>query len=149
MSRAFVKEDVEVVERSKRSRSSSGLPPGTLNYLTARGALQIRERIAGFHAAGDAVSARDWEDRLASATVIPPPEEPPEAVTFGASVTLQSPDGAMQKQRIVGIDELELDRDAVSWISPEGRALLGAECGQQVVMGEPPTRWRIIKIEHR
>jgi hypothetical protein len=38
MSRAFVKEDVDLPERSGRKRSASGLPPGATNYISARGA---------------------------------------------------------------------------------------------------------------
>lgn len=148
MSRAFVKEDVEVAERSTRSRSSSGLPPGTLNYLTARGARWMRQKIAAFGEGGDEVSALEWEARLAAATVIAPPEKSSAAVTFGATVTLQAADGSVRRRRIVGIDELDFEPNAVSWISSEGRALLGAECGQQVVLEGGPTRWRIIKIEH-
>ena len=43
MSRAFVKEDVDLPERSGRKRSASGLPPGATNYITARGAKRLRD----------------------------------------------------------------------------------------------------------
>jgi hypothetical protein len=34
VSRAFIKEDVDLPERSGRKRSASGLPPGATNYIT-------------------------------------------------------------------------------------------------------------------
>jgi hypothetical protein len=46
MSRAFVKEDVDLPERSGRKRSASGLPPGgATNYVTARGAKRLRDEL--------------------------------------------------------------------------------------------------------
>jgi hypothetical protein len=45
MSRAFIKEDVDLPERSGRKRSASGLPPGATNYITARGAKHLREEL--------------------------------------------------------------------------------------------------------
>jgi hypothetical protein len=48
MSRAFIKEDVDLPERSGRKRSASGLPPGTTNYITARGAKRLRDELQNF-----------------------------------------------------------------------------------------------------
>jgi hypothetical protein len=45
MSRAFVKEDVDLPERSGRKRSVSGLPPGATSYVTARGAKRLRDEL--------------------------------------------------------------------------------------------------------
>jgi len=41
MSRAFVKEGVNLPKRSGRKRSASGLAPGATNYITARGAKRL------------------------------------------------------------------------------------------------------------
>jgi hypothetical protein len=51
MSRAFVKEDVDLPERSGRKRSVSGLPPGATNYITARGAQRLRDQLQKLRAA--------------------------------------------------------------------------------------------------
>ena len=51
MSRAFVKEDVDLPERSGRKRSASGLPPGATNYITARGAKRLRDELQKLRAA--------------------------------------------------------------------------------------------------
>jgi hypothetical protein len=51
MSRAFVKEGVNLPERSGRKRSASGLPPGATNYITARGAKRLRAELWKLRAA--------------------------------------------------------------------------------------------------
>jgi hypothetical protein len=51
MSRAFVKEDVDLPERSGRKRSASGLPPGATNYITARDAKRLRDELQKLRAA--------------------------------------------------------------------------------------------------
>ena len=148
MSRAFVKEDVDIPERSARRRSASGLPPGALNYLTARGAQLLREEAAKLNAAGDAAAAVEAERILASATIVEPPESEPNVVTFGATVSIRATDGTLTSIRIVGVDEMRFDEEAVSWVSPLGRALLGAECGKTVVAGPDGPTVTIEKIEH-
>jgi hypothetical protein len=51
MSRAFVKEDVDLPGRSGRKRSASGLPPGATNYITAPGAKRLRDELQKLRAA--------------------------------------------------------------------------------------------------
>ena len=153
MSRAFVKEDVEVAERTARHRSASGLPPGALNYLTARGADRLRQEAARRREANDSEAAAEIESVLASATIVEPPVEPPveapESVTFGATATLQTAAGEIRRYRIVGVDEIGFQENAVSWISPLGRALLGAELGDRVALDGESGKATIIEIEHR
>jgi hypothetical protein len=50
MSRAFVKEDIDLPERSGWKRSASGLPPGGINYITARGAKRLPEELQNLRA---------------------------------------------------------------------------------------------------
>jgi len=51
MSRAFIKEDADLPERSGRKRSASGLPPRATNYITADGAKRLREELQNLRAA--------------------------------------------------------------------------------------------------
>src|ERR1700758_3711587 len=51
---------------------------------------------------------------------------------FGGSVTYANQEGAEKTVTIVGIDEADLDRGRVSWISPIARALLKAHAGDTV-----------------
>ena len=133
MSRAFVKEDVDPPERSGRKRSASGLPPGATNYITARGAKRLRDELNKLRAA-NASSERiiELEQTLASGHIVELPDAPSNSVTFGATVTVKDKEGATETFTIVGVDELDFERNAVSWISPVGKALLNADMGDWV-----------------
>ena len=147
MSRAFVKEDVDPPERSGRKRSASGLPPGATNYITARGEKRLREELQKLRAA-NAGSERiiELEQILASAHIVDPPDAPSNSVTFGATITLEDEKGATDTFTIVGVDELNFERDAVSWISPLGKALLAADMGDWMKL-EDGRSAKIVKIE--
>src|SRR2546423_5724233 len=149
MSRAFVKEDVDLQELSGRNRSASGLPPGAINYITARGAKRMRDELQKFRAA-NAVSERvtELDQILASVHVIDPPDAPSNSVTFGATVTLKDKEGATETFTIVGVDELDFERDAVSWISPLGKALLAADMGNWIKLDNGRSA-KIVKIEFK
>lgn len=148
MSRAFVKEDVDPPERSGRVRAASGLPPGAANYMTARGAKRLREELLALRRAqGDNKSRiAEVEDLLASVTVVQAPTDP-SGIAFGAKVTVRDAAGQLQAYRIVGVDELDLYPDAVSWISPNGRALLAAEVGDRVTL-EKDERAEVMIVEY-
>ncbi len=148
MSRAFVKEDVDVPERTTRRRSPSGLPPGALNYLTAQGANRLQAKAAQLRTSGDPASAKEIEGVLQEATVVERPDAPADVVTFGAVVTVRLKDGTLKKLRVVGVDELEFEPEAVSWISLEGRALLGTERGTRVNLGGSLGTVVVLDFEH-
>ena len=50
--------------------------------------------------------------------------------------------------RIVGVDELEFEPDAVSWISPLGKALLNADIGDWIKLHDGRSA-KIVKIEFK
>lgn len=58
-------------------------------------------------------------------------------VFFGATVTYAHEDGTEKTVTIVGIDEAEIDRGQVSWISPIARALLKSRVGDVVELRTP------------
>ena len=149
MSRAFIKEDVDPPERSGRKRSASGLPPGATNYITARGAKHLRDELNKLRVA-NASSERiiELEQILASGHVVDPPNAPSNSVTFGATVTVKDKKGATETFTIVGVDELNFERDAVSWISPVGKALLAADMGDWIKLEDGGSA-KIVKIEFK
>jgi transcription elongation factor GreB len=149
MSRAFIKEDVDPPERSGRKRSASGLPPGATNYITARGAKRFRDELNNLRAA-NASGERiiELEQILASGHVVDPPNAPSNSVTFGATVTVTDKEGATETFTVVGVDELNFARDAVSWISTVGKALLAADIGDWIKL-EDGRSAKIVKIEFR
>ena len=76
--------------------------------------------------------------RLANAEVVDPARRgKTEQVFFGATVTYANGRGEERTIKIVGVDEVELDKGHVSWISPIAKALLRAEQGDVVKMRTP------------
>jgi transcription elongation GreA/GreB family factor len=149
MSRAFVKEDVDLPERSGRKRSASGLPPGATNYITARGAKHSLDELEKLRAANaDSKRVAELEQILASIHVVDPPDAPSNSVTFGATLTVKDKEGATETLTIVGVDELNFERDAVSWISPLGKALLAADMGDWIKLDDGRSA-KIVKIEFK
>ena len=149
MSRAFVKEDVDLPERSGRKRSASGLPPGATNYITARGATHLRDELKKLRAANtDSKRMPELEQILASVHVVDPPDPASNSVAFGATVTVKDKKGATETFTIVGVDELDFERDAVSWISPLGKALLAADMGDWIKLDDGRSA-KIVKIENK
>ena len=67
------------------------------------------------------------EESLQSAEIVSPPEGPAEVVRFGTTVTVRESDGSEATYRIVGVDEIDIDRGWVSWLSPIAKALLNGQ----------------------
>jgi transcription elongation factor GreB len=72
------------------------------------------------------------EESLQSAEIVPPPDGPAEFVRFGATVTVRESDGSEAIYRIVGVDEIDLDRGWVSWQSPIAKALLNGRRDERI-----------------
>ena len=70
-------------------------------------------------------------------------------VFFGATVTYATADGAEKTITIVGIDEADLSRGQVSWVSPIARALLKAREGETVELRAPAGIEQIEVLEIR
>ncbi|HET8824140.1 MAG TPA: transcription elongation factor GreB [Terriglobales bacterium] len=56
---------------------------------------------------------------------------------FGATVRYANGAGEERVVSIVGTDEVDLDRNYISWVSPLGRALMKSEAGDSVVLQAP------------
>jgi len=92
--------------------------------------------------------------RLQDATIVDPVEQQKIAngrVLFGSTVTVENDAGEEKVFSIVGTDELDVSRGYVSWVSPIGRALLGASEGDLVSFSTPggQTELEIIKVEYK
>ena len=79
--------------------------------------------------------------RIDSAEVVDPSAPRPRSaatrVFFGATVTYQDATGRERVVRIVGIDEVDLNRRYISWRSPLARALMKSTAGDRVVLHAP------------
>ena len=56
---------------------------------------------------------------------------------FGATVRYANAAGAERVVSIVGTDEVDLNRNHISWVSPLGRALMKSAAGDSVVLQAP------------
>jgi transcription elongation factor GreB len=90
--------------------------------------------------------------RIDAAEVIDPAARRPSStarrVFFGATVTYAEgagPDSSVRTVRIVGIDEVDLKRGYVSWMSPLAKALMKATPGDRVVV-QAPKKTRHLEI---
>jgi transcription elongation factor GreB len=76
--------------------------------------------------------------RLESAEVVDPRQQKKlDQVFFGATVTYATEDGTEKTITIVGIDEADLVRGQVSWVSPIARAMMKASEGDVVELRAP------------
>ncbi len=76
--------------------------------------------------------------RLDAAVVVDPAaREETDQVFFGATVTLMHEDGEERIYSIVGIDETDVSRGRISWISPLAKALIKAREGDTVTFKTP------------
>lgn len=75
--------------------------------------------------------------RLDSAEVVDPATQKSDRVLFGATVLVSDEKGQKKIYQIVGMDETDVRRGLISWISPIGRALLQAKVGDAVLVRVP------------
>ena len=68
---------------------------------------------------------------------------------FGATVRFADASGAEREVSIVGVDEVDLSRNHISWVSPLGRALLKSAAGDTVVLQAPRGTEHLTLLEVR
>jgi transcription elongation factor GreB len=151
MSKAFTREETDGPDIPEPPPLVAVLPAGAKNYITAKGAQSLRDELArlvntvrpSLAAATENPDAKRQlvsldqrihrlEESLQSAEVVAPPEGEASAVRFGATVTIRETNGEESIYRIVGVDETDIDRGWVSWLSPIARALMNAKVGDRV-----------------
>ena len=160
MSRAFVKEDDAGEAPIIPPRAA--LPPGTTNYVTPRGLEQLKNELALLEVERSKAEA-DREDqanrtrqltilkaqtnalleRLNSAKLIDPANQPADQVRFGATVTIETKKGPKPGLKrtftIVGVDEASLPEGRIAFVAPIAKALQGATLGQLLSLKFGPT----------
>jgi transcription elongation factor GreB len=147
MSKAFTRES-DLPDPPLVAPMPSLLPPGVKNYITPGGIERLREEVARLTAERAQFAAQPEANRsqlqaldqrlaalnqsLQSAVVVEVPAAPDGTVRFGATVSVRDRGGTESQYRIVGVDEVDLDRDWVSWRSPIAAALLNKKVGERV-----------------
>ncbi|MEN9733405.1 MAG: hypothetical protein RLZ45_1400 [Verrucomicrobiota bacterium] len=163
MSKAFTREDDDAPEAEVSRWDRPRVPPGVRNLVTPDGLKAWQEELAllvGQEEEGrvDPGKGNDLRDRiqqlrayLRSAVPSAPPPAGDDRIRFGAEVTVRNPGSEPIRYRIVGVDEVDLDRDWVSWLSPVAKALLQRRVGDQVRLKVPggETLLTIVGFEYR
>jgi transcription elongation factor GreB len=70
-------------------------------------------------------------------------------VFFGATVRYANAAGTERVVSVVGLDEVDLDRNHISWVSPLARALMKSGPGDSVVLHAPGTTEQLQILEVR
>jgi transcription elongation factor GreB len=145
VSKAFTKEDGPAEAPILRRRAP--LPAGVPNYVTPRGLQALRDELAALDAGApvgvnapdlQAQAARrtELEQRIATAVVPPAPADRTE-IRFGARVRAASVGGDVRDIQIVGVDEADPAANAIAFVAPLARALLGRRAGDVVSVRTP------------
>lgn len=150
MSRGFVKEDDQ--EEVPIVPQRPYLPEGITNFVTRTGMDQLMaEKEALISEKENLNITRENEkrialnyinaklqllnNRIAEARVIDPKEQPQNEVMFGATVRLRTPaTGSVKTFQIVGVDEADISRGKISFISPLAKALINKNVGDKVTL---------------
>lgn len=166
MSRAFVNEDDQ--EEAPIIPQRANLPEGAINYVTPYGMEQLKfEREALEAEIAELPRENETEhrramailqgkiellkERISSARILNPKDQPQEEVRFGCTVSFRNlSTKASQKLSIVGVDEADLKQSKISFVAPIAIAITGAKVGEQVEfkLGEEIRMLKILSIDY-
>jgi len=145
MSRGFVKEDDQ--EEVPIVPQRPYLPEGVTNFVTRAGMDQLlAERHMLIHEKDNLSSTSEDDKRIAinfinaklqllnnrisEARIIDLKKQPQDEIRFGAIVTLKTEvSGNIQIFQIVGVDEADISKGKISFISPLARAMINKKAG--------------------
>jgi transcription elongation factor GreB len=150
MSRGFVKEDDQ--EEVPIVPQRAYLPEGVTNFVTPAGMDQLMaEKQVLENERANLNNASDNEkrielnfinaklqllnNRIAEARPVNLNEQPKNEIRFGATITLKTETTKnIQTFQIVGVDEADISKGKVSFISPISRALINKKRGDKVIL---------------
>lgn len=167
MSRGFVKEEDQ--EEAPFIPPRAALPPGVTNYVTPFGLealqkekIELEKQWADLENLSETESRRAravidgkldlLNERIHSARILRPEEQPQQEVRFGALVSLKDmKTGAVQEFQIVGVDEADVKLQKISFMAPIVRAITGKKEGEQAEfrMGKETRILEINKITYK
>ncbi|WP_192349338.1 GreA/GreB family elongation factor [Algoriphagus sp. Y33] len=150
MSRGFVKEDDQ--EETPLVPPRADLPDDVINYVTENGMEELLAEKQGLIEEKSAIEAATeqekriasnfinakihlLEERISSTKIIALDEQPKNEIRFGATVTLKIGNSPKtQNYQIVGVDEADIAKNKISFISPIARILIGKKVGEQATL---------------
>lgn len=169
MSRGFVKEGDQ--EEAPIIPPRAALPAHEINYVRPQGyqalfderALLEQERKNTQHLSE--VEARKHKmlvdgklnllaERLNSARILEPKDQPQEEVRFGACVKVKYISGPLQGKSIsltlTGVDEADLKQQKIAFVAPLAKSLSGAKVGEEraLNLGAEIRRVQVLEIDY-
>jgi transcription elongation factor GreB len=89
-------------------------------------------------------------DRLSRIEIVDPVKHSGTKIFFGATVSVEDPEGTVRRYAIVGADETDSTKNRISWLSPVGKALLSRNLGDVVNVPTPggDQEFEIVKVEY-
>jgi transcription elongation factor GreB len=150
MSRGFVKEGDQ--EEIPVLTPRAYLPDGVTNYVTQVGMdelLDEKRMLMGEVENLDITNENErrialnhlnaklqlLNERILTAKIIDLDKQSPDEVWFGATVTLKiDNETKLQKYQIVGVDEADVSKGKISFISPIAKILTGKEVGETATL---------------
>ncbi len=164
MSRGFVKEDDQ--EEAPLIPARAALPAGETNYVTPNGLKELREEEeelveerANLDKENETERRRAQavidgnlkllRERISTARILDPKDQPEDEVRFGALVELKQ-NGNNQKFQIVGVDEADVKKKKIAFVAPIAKAVTGKKVGEIVEfkLGEEARKIEILKINY-
>jgi transcription elongation factor GreB len=150
MSRGFVKEDDQ--EEIPIVPQRAYLPEGVTNFVTPFGMNQLLEEKQMLESEKDNLNNANENEkrielnyinaklqllnnRIAEARIVNSDDQPQDEIRFGATVTLRKETSDdIQTFQIVGVDEADISKGKVSFISPFSRLLINKKTVERVVL---------------
>ncbi|MCE5345405.1 MAG: GreA/GreB family elongation factor [Bacteroidales bacterium] len=150
MSRGFVREDDQ--EEVPIVPQRAYLPDGVANFVTRTGLDQLlAEKQMLIHERNNLNSTSENEkritlnlinaklqllnNRIAEARIIDLNTQSQNEICFGATVTLKTKiSGNIQIFQIVGVDEADIGKSKISFISPLAKALINKKVGDKITL---------------
>ncbi len=169
MSRGFVKEDDQ--EEAPFIPARSVLPAGEINYVTPFGYEKlIKERNELEHSISTLKIDEGKErrhtlailngklnllnDRISSARILDPTEQPQQEIRFGALISFKfltgDQKGSVKEFQIVGVDEANIKENKIAFVAPLARALTGKKVEEktEVFMAGKLQELEIVSIKY-
>jgi transcription elongation factor GreB len=150
MSRGFVKEDDQ--EEIPIVPQRAYLPEGVTNFVTPFGMNQLLEEKQMLESEKDNLNNANENEkrielnyinaklqllnnRIAEARIVNSDDQPQDEIRFGATVTLRKEaSDDIQTFQIVGVDEADISKGKVSFISPFSRLLINKKSGDRIIL---------------
>ena len=166
MSRGFVKDGDQ--EEAPIVPPRAFLPEGETNYMTQVGMNELlaeKEKLI-YEKENLTISDEDdkrvalnfinsklylLDNRIDAAIIVNLDEQPQNEVRFGAHVTLKIEKDKIKTFQIVGVDETDVSKGKISFISPLAKALTNKITGDKIILKRPDKDivYEILDISYR